>query len=132
MAYKITELEASRALENRANYKYALVYMLSEVILCRTEQLKEADFRECTEARFFSPEGELHIFETEDGMQAVEVTDDGMEDCLLKKYELAPKFSEAGTVLVVQEYLDYDEDGQAVVGLTRLRDLEQGVRNDEI
>ena len=124
MAYKLAEIEVSKALESRMSYEYALVYMLSEVILCKTEQLKELDFAECTEARFFSKDKELHLFETEEGMQAVEVSDEGTDDCMIKKYELAPKFSTAGKILVVKEYLDYDEDGQAMVGLTRLVGLE--------
>ena len=124
MAYQIAELEISKALERRTSYEYALVYRLSEIVLCRMEQLKSFDLKECMEARFFSEDKELHLFETEDGMCAVEVTDDGTEDCILKKYELAPKFAGAGKRLVVQEYLDYDDDGQAVVALTRLRGVE--------
>lgn len=124
MAYQVAEIEISKALENRKNYEYALVYRLSEVILCRMEQLEEFDLKECMEARFFSKDKELHIFEAEDEKCAVEITDNGREDCILKKYELAPKFSEIGKNLVVQEYLDYDEDGQAVVALTRLRGIE--------
>ena len=124
MAYQVTELELSKALERRKNYEYALVYRLSEVILCRMERLEDFDLKECTEARFFSTDKELHLFETEEGMCAVEVTDDGTEDCVLKEYKLAPKFERVGKRLVVQEYLDYDEDGQAVVALTRLRSVE--------
>lgn len=124
MAYKLAEIEVSKALESRTSYDYALVYMISEVILCRIEQVKGLDFAECIEARFFSKDKELHLFETEEGMRAVEVSDDGDSDCIIKKYELAPKFSTAGKVLVVKEYLDYDEDGQAVVGLTRLVGME--------
>lgn len=127
MAYKVEKVaDVSEALkrERRESYKYALVYCLSEVKLCRTEQLKDADFEECTEARFFSEDRELHLFETEEGMCAVEVFDDGVSDFVLKKYKLASRFSENGKTLVVKEYLNYDEDGQAVVGLTRLMDLE--------
>ena len=124
MAYRVAELEISKALERRTSYEFALVYRLSEVILCRMECLKYFDLKECIEARFFSADKELHLFESEEGMCAVEVIDDGTVDCILKKYKLAPKFAEVGKCLVVQEYLDYDEDGQAVVVLTRLRGVE--------
>ena len=127
MAYNVKKVEnISETLkkENREKYKYALVYRLSEIKLCKTEQLTDADFDECTEARLFSADRELHLFETEEGMCAVEVADDGASECILKKYELASRFSKEGKTLVVKEYLDYDEDGQAVVCLTRLADLE--------
>ena len=35
MAYQIAELEISKALERRTSYEYALVYRLSEIVLCR-------------------------------------------------------------------------------------------------
>lgn len=127
MAYnvkRVTNVSEVLNTENRKNYKYALVYQLSEVKLCKTELLQDADLFNCVEARLFSEEKELHLFETDNGMCAIEVTDDGMIDCIVKKYEVAPRFLETGKKLVVKEYLDYDEDGQAVVGLTRLAGLE--------
>lgn len=124
MAYRVTEITADEAWKYRTEYEYALVYMLSEVLLCKTSQLEDFDFGECTEARFFSSDKELHVFETEDGLSAVMVADSGEEDCVIRKYELSPRFSDIGKKLVVQEYLEYDEDGQVMVGLTRLKDLE--------
>ena len=127
MAYKVeTVTDIAKALdtEYRNNYTYALVYGLSEVKLCEMRFLKDSDLKECREARFFSVDKEFHLFETEEGMAAVVVTEEDGTDYILKKYELAPKFSEAGNVLLVKEYLDYDEDGQAVVGLTRMVGLE--------
>ena len=124
MAYLIKEVELSEAYGRSAEYEYALVYLLSEVILCRTENLKPFSVDECTEARFFSADRELHIFGTEDGMCAVEISDDGTENIVVKKYNLKSGFSAAGKKLVVQEYLEYDKDGQAVVALTRLKGIE--------
>lgn len=127
MAYNVEKVDVNfKELQpgDVKNYTYALLYRLSEVKLCKTEQLMDSDLKECIEARFFSEDRELHWFETEDGMCAVEVTDDGTTDYILKKYKLAPKFSGEGKILVVKEYLDYDKDGQAVVGLTRLAGLE--------
>lgn len=124
MAYQIKEVELSEAYGKGKEYEYALVYLLSEVILCKAEKLKSIPIEECTEARFFSDNCELHIFGTEEGMRAVEVSDDGAEDVVVKRYDLAPKFSSVGSRLVVQEYLEYDEDGQAVIALTRLKGVE--------
>lgn len=124
MAYQVKEVELSEAYGKSAEYEYALVYLLSEVILCKTENLKPFPVEECTEARFFSADRELHIFGTEDGMCAVEISDDGTEDIVVKKYDLTSGFSAVGDKLVVQEYLEYDIDGQAVVALTRLKGIE--------
>ncbi len=126
MAYHVKNIEITKAYESITMYEYALVYMLSEVILCKTEDLPKLNLKQCLEARFFSEDKELHIFETEEGKKAVEVSDKNNEDIIIKKYEIAPKFCEAGKkdVLVVQQYLDYDEDGQAVVALTRLKGIE--------
>ncbi len=124
MAYHVENIEITKAYESITMYEYALVYMLSEVILCKIENLPKLNFEQCLEARFFSEDKELHIFETEEGKKAVEVSDVNKEDSIIKKYEIAPKFSKVGKVLVVQEYLEYDSDGQAVVGLTRLKGIE--------
>lgn len=124
MAYQVAEQEIAKALEHRTDYEYALLYRLSEIVLCKMEQLEDFDLKECVEARFFSADKELHLFEVEEGMCAVEVTDDGVTDYILKKYKLAPKFAGVGEQLVVKEYLDYDADGQAVVALTRLCGVE--------
>lgn len=123
-SYNLRNIEISEVEKCIQAYKYALVYMLSEIILCKTEELQEQSVKNCIEARFFSSEKELHIFETEDGKKAVEVSDRTGEDIIIKKYEIAPRFSKVGKVLVVQEYLEYDEDGQAVIGLTRLKGIE--------
>ena len=124
--YCVEDVEITKAYQSIKMYEYALVYMLSEVILCKTEDLPELNLEQCLEARFFSEDKELHIFETEEGKKAVEVSDVDKEDIIIKKYEIAPKFCETGKkeVLIVQQYLDYDEDGQAVVALTRLKGIE--------
>ena len=124
MAYQIEHITIKEAENSIRMYTYALLYKLSEIILCKTEELQENSLQEYTEARFFSKEKELHIFETEDGKRAVVVSDENEEDCILKKYEIAQKFSKVGKTLVVQEYLEYDEDGQAFIALTRLKDIE--------
>ena len=69
MAYNVEKVaDISKALEaeNRMNYKYALLYRLSEVKLCETVQLKDSDLKECIEARFFSEDREFHLFETDE------------------------------------------------------------------
>jgi hypothetical protein len=75
------------------------------------------------DARFFSDDGELHIFEEDGQLKAVQVSDDGKEDTVVQKYELAKRFSQLGDTLLVQEYLEADEDGQMQVKLTRLKGI---------
>ena len=65
MSYKLEKLEFSKACEKISEYQYALLYMISEVILNKTELLGEINWEECTEARFFSEDKELHFFDVE-------------------------------------------------------------------
>ena len=124
MGYKIAELKPEKAYESFRNYEYALIYMISRLKLCKTEELEEINWEECLEARFFSSDKELHIFEVEGEKKAVEVQDDGNEDMLEKKFQLDNKFISVGKHVLVQEYLAYDNDGQVRGELTRLKGIE--------
>ena len=68
----------------------------------------------------------LHIFEYNGELKAVEIVDedDNAKDTIIKKYTLNTRFNKIGRVVVVQEYLNFDEDGQAFVELTRLTGIE--------
>ena len=105
-------------------YDYALIYMISELVLCKVTASMNINWDECMEARFFSPDKELHIFQEEGLLNAVEIKEDGECDKIIKKYDLANKFLSIGKRLVVYEYIDYDEDGQTFVSLTRLAGIE--------
>ena len=121
MSYSIKKISLDQAYQKIEHYDYALVYMFSSVILCKTENLDDTDWEECLEARFFSERAELHLFERDGDMQAVEIADDGSDkDTFIKKYQLDSKFAAMGRNIYVKEYLDYDEDGQINVSLTRL------------
>lgn len=107
-----------------AGYDYALLYMLSGIILCRTEDLPPVNWEECQEARFFSEDRELHIFEGEDGMREAFVQDTEGDNILIREYELdSGRFHKVGKTVLVQEYLAYDGDGQVFVERTRLRGI---------
>lgn len=127
MAYSITDINNIQDVYRSVKeYEYALVYMMSEIKLCETSDLAD-DFmwEECMEARFFSKDKELHVFEGEDGKKAVLVQETDAENMQIKKYVLNGKVSPSGKkTLLVTEYLAYDEDGQAYVELTRLSGLE--------
>lgn len=120
MSYTVERISMDQALEKIAAYQYALIYEMSEIIFCRTENLGHVEGDECLEARFFDESGELHIYE-EDGRRCAVMARGTMDDdCLMKKYALQERYFGAGKYLCVCEHLAYDEDGQAVVALTRL------------
>lgn len=125
MAYTTKRMSFEEAKKHIQDYEYALLYEISNICLTKVENLAEIDWEECTEARFFDESGELHLFEMDGSMAAVEVKDSGKaEDEVVKKYDLAKKFQEQGTNVYVKEYLGYDADGQAEVVLTRLLRVE--------
>ena len=131
-------------------YRFALAYMISELRLMPVEDWTGIDLDECLEARIFGENAELHIFREDDKWMAVEVQDvavapeDGEEEIsnpdtekvpgdafIDRAYALrgnmiqmisgtcgeeVPKYKE----IIVREYIDYDEDGQATTVKTRL------------
>jgi hypothetical protein len=124
---EITDVMLADCMEKYKNkYEYALVYRISEIILCRAAQLDLSQWDECLEARFFSERGEAHFFDYDGKKVMAEIVDEeeGEGDIQIKKYKIAPRFQEAGKVLCVQEYLSYDEDGQIFTELTRLKGIE--------
>lgn len=127
MSYTVEKIDAQKASADLTAYQYALVYGISGIFFGRTADCGELDWEECLEARFFDENKELHVYE-EDGIQcAVKVTGTMDEDCLVKKYVLQERYFGRGSCLCVCEHLRYDEDGQALVALTRLTGIAQEV-----
>lgn len=124
MGYRTEKVEMPLSVGQIQEFDYALLYGISSVQLIRTAELTEIDWAECQEARFFSEDRELHVFEDEEGMRGVLAADNGDGDRFVKRYEMAPKFSGTGRVLKVVEYVVYDEDGQLRIALTRLAGVE--------
>ncbi len=114
-------LEQAKTLSK--NYNFGLVYMLSELKVFKNS-IPNVDWEQVIEARFFDENSEIHIFNYNDEMKAVLVKDTNNNDFILTKYELAKNFKNIANTLVVKQYLDYDEDGQAFIKLTRLESLE--------
>jgi hypothetical protein len=130
MSCKRTELTPEQARASYREFEYALLYMMSEELrIRRTDEPGEICWEECLEARFFSEDKELHLFCDGESMKAVCVSDEG--ECesddiqiQIQKYLLDKRCSGIGKTLVVQEYLEADEDGQIQVKLTRLKGIE--------
>jgi len=111
--------------EKALKYNYALIYMLSEVKLMDNWAQTYIDWDEILEARFFDRSGELHIFYYDDKISAVEIIDD-TEHTILNEYALIDKFRNVGNGIIVRQNINYDEDGQAYVQLTRLVEIVRG------
>lgn len=125
MSYTVEKMDADKAVKDIAEYQYALLYMISEIIFRRVEDIGEINWGECLEARIFDETKELHVYEEDGGQCAVKVTGTlDTDDCLIKKYELQERYFNLGKYLCVCEYLKCDEDGQASVALTRLAGIE--------
>lgn len=119
--YKVDSESIRDALAEKDKYPYVLLYCYSDVRLCRTSDLSGNDLDECREARFFGPEGELHVLAEEN--RAVRVTETGQMSVLDKLYKLSKRFSKDWDCVKVRHYLEADEDGQMQIVLTRLADV---------
>lgn len=120
MSYTVEKIGMEQASEDITTYRYALIYEMSEIIFCAVESLEPVKWDECLEARFFDEDRELHVYEKDGKLCAVRVCGTMDDDCLIKKYALQERYFGTGKYLCVCEHLAYDEDGQAVVALTRL------------
>ena len=98
--------------EKEYTYKYALIYLMSEVYLGENNR-NDLPVDEILEARFFDESGELHIYPVSG--------------------EIFHEKEENGPIkLEVWKYLNYDEDGQIYVERTRCAGiLTEGGKKDE-
>lgn len=131
---------AKEAIETEKDYtyKYALIYLMSEVYLGENNR-SNLPFDEILEARFFDESGELHIYNEEDCWYRSEIRDDEEENTEIHKEiypvsgEIFHEQEENGPIrLEVWKYLNYDEDGQIYVERTRCAGiLTEGGKKDE-
>ena len=120
--------QASDLSEMLQGYEYGLLYYLSEVKLAAL-QCKDGichNLEQLIEARLFSEEKELHIFQNEEGWQAVFIEETGQAEYYDEWHPVSQEFQSAGKQLGVRRYLAYDGDGQAYVALTRLLAMKGG------
>ena len=117
---KKTKLEYEAAREQISSFTYGLLYLTDGIRLEKNPVDNKIDWNQCYEARFFSKDKELHMFERNSGNQAILVEDGANDTVTVRGYKLSAKYSSVGKTLQVKEYLEFDEDGQAYVALTRL------------
>lgn len=124
--------------EKGYTYKYALIYLMSEVYLGENNR-NDLPVDEILEARFFDESGELHIYNEENCWYRSEIRDDEEENTEIHKEiypvsgEIFHEQEENGPIrLEVWKYLYYDEDGQIYVERTRCAGiLTEGGKKDE-
>lgn len=127
MPYKKQQLSLTEAAECVKSFKFALVYQLEKILLGTVEQVwGEICPQECIEARFFSEDKELHVFDYNGEYRAILVSDEDSDDaCVItREVKLQEKLcKKPWSMMTVKEYIAFDEDGQACVSLTRLAGL---------
>lgn len=132
--YRKQSIPIDEAKQIIGQYQFGLVYQLEKILLGTVEKIQsEIVWEECLEARFFSEEKELHIFDYNGTYRAVCVEDEEKSNeeksskYVLegKQIKLSSQFHEQSgfDFYKVKKYISYDEDGQAVVELTRLTGL---------
>lgn len=113
--------------EKAAQYPYVIAHMYSGIV-CGDSAHDQINWQELVELRAFDETGELHVYEHRGDLKAVEVveTEDCKEDTVVKYYPVRKSvcISAKPCRLKVKEYLEADEDGQAVVVYTRPFGLE--------
>lgn len=124
MSYTVKKVGMDRVLEGISQYQYALVYMTDGIVFQNTTEMKPIEWDNCLEARFFDEGRELHVYEEDGGLCAVEVEQTSDDDCLIRKYKLSERYFGKNKCLCVCEHLDYDKDGQAFVAFTRPAGIE--------
>ncbi len=118
---KLMRIDVNTAKQSIKDYSYALLYMLSEVILAKVEEIGDIDWSECLEARFFNEKGELRIWRENDKWGASVCADEG--EYIESEYALDGRFSNRWKKLSVRQYIDYDRDGQVYISSTTLSGL---------
>lgn len=113
-------------LEMMQGYEFGLLYYFSEVSLTPLNGRPVQNPDQLIEARLFSHDRELHLFQTETGACAVLVLETEQAEYLDEWRPLSRTFQEAGKLLGVRKYAAYDPDGQVYVALTRLSGVKGG------
>lgn len=107
------------AIEQSNHFPYALIYMMSDLLLLSCENMKlDIAYEEVLEARFFGEDGEIHLFSSDGSISSVEVSDEEQQEVRDIWYPLEGRFKKMGRLLT-RQYIEYDEDGQGYVALTR-------------
>lgn len=121
------KIDLAEAKSQISQMKYGLIYEISDVIFDQMDKIAEINWAELIEGYFFDDTAQIHIYDTEEGLQAVCFTEPENARYVDKEYELVGKYQQIGKKVKKREYLEFDEDGQVYVSYTRLTDVIRGV-----
>ncbi|WP_302419414.1 hypothetical protein [Blautia marasmi] len=111
---EVEELTLEEARATLGNYDFAIVHMISQMQYGEIDSIN-VNWEELLELRAFNDKEELHVFDRNGESKAVHVFETGnVKDIIIKSYLMRN-----GKKLVVKEYLQPDEDGQAVASYNR-------------
>lgn len=122
--YLTKELSFEDGMLEASACDYGLVHSLSTFDFGDAKELFPFDPEELVEARFFTPETEIHFFKKNGEIRCLKVTD-GEAVFIDEKRSLVSKFKGLGKKVVIRKYLEPDEDGQMIITGTRLVDVER-------
>lgn len=126
MTIKGIECKTSDGVENIDinGYGYGLITELSGVRLVAAPAENGFEISaELLEARLFDSDSELYIWREGDRFKARKVKDTDLDErnyIDAKPIAMTGAVSRNGFKIMIRKYIDYDEDGQAYIALTRL------------
>lgn len=96
------------------SFKYAIICLLDGIKVLEPSEITRGDWEEFTEAWLFDETGELHLYREEDTVRAMSLSDTGNEKLDEESCVVCCRMR-GGKKLLVREYFEMDEDGQAVI-----------------
>ncbi|HCL4546853.1 hypothetical protein EXM36_01975 [Clostridium botulinum] len=133
----LTKLEVLSKIEN-SGYKFAWINTFSDLKLIELREnnkFKDSYLENLIEAKIFNENKELSIIPYEDDEKFSVVEFDGIDKDYIEEKQVLYKnkspLKGENDKLVIRNYLDYDNEGQAFVDYTKLCGIEGGKGNEK-
>ena len=96
------------------SFKHAVICLYSGIKVLEPSGITPGDWEEFTEAWLFDENSGLHLYREEDRVREVSLTD--AKNAEIDETSCLVRFKmRGGRTLIVREYFEMDEDGQAVI-----------------
>lgn len=128
MVNKLTKSEVICKLKE-FEFQYAWINTFSDLRLIeiKNKEIEESYLEDLIEAKFFNENQEISIMKYEDEEKFSVVEFDGKDKEYVEERQILNKnkspFEGDKDKLVIRNYIDYDEDGQAYIYYTKLCDV---------
>lgn len=133
----LTKLEVLSKIEN-SGYKFAWINTFSDlklIELTENNKFKDNYLENLIETKIFNENKELSIINCEDNEKFSVVEFDGTDKDYIEEKQVLYKnkspFDGKNDKLVIRNYLDHDNEGQAYVYYTKLCGIERGEGNEK-